>query len=90
MSSHLPAGDRGIHRLTGVPSTGLSVSCEETSTWSWSARSVVNNNIFAPSANDHLAHTAFGGIQESCLVRYFIEELSPWVILLVVSLYSEG
>lgn len=31
------------------------------------------------SFTPHLPATAFGGVQESCLLRYFIEDLSPWV-----------
>jgi hypothetical protein len=90
MSSHLHAEGSGVYPQTGTPSTGLSINFEETSNRSWSASNAVEDNIPRPTSNDHLAHTAFGGIQESCLVRYFIEELSPWVMLLVVSLPSEG
>jgi hypothetical protein len=90
MSSHLHAEGSGIYPQTGIPGTGLSINFEETSNRSWSASNAVEDNVRRPSSNDHLAHTAFGGIQESCLVRYFIEELSPWVMPLVVSLHSEG
>lgn len=91
MSSHLPAEDRDIHRLTGVPNTGLGVDCEETSGGPRSVRSIIKDNVLVPSAKHLLATTAFGGIQESCLVRYFIEELSPWVkLLVVVSSYPGG
>ncbi|KAJ6114256.1 hypothetical protein N7486_000034 [Penicillium sp. IBT 16267x] len=36
-----------------------------------------NNALFSSSRNDiHI--NAFGTVQESCLMRYFIEEISPW------------
>lgn len=89
MSSHPHAEDSGIYIQTGIPRTGLSTNFEETSNRSWSASAAVGDHVFPPSSNDHLVHTAFGGILESCLVRYFIEELSPWVLLAVVSFYSE-
>lgn len=37
-----------------------------------------DNTLFSSSRNDiHI--TTFGTVQESCLIRYFIEEISPWV-----------
>ncbi|KAJ5085066.1 hypothetical protein N7532_009837 [Penicillium argentinense] len=78
MSGRFHAEDSDIYTQTGIPSTGLSANSEGISDRSWSASTAVEDNVFPPSPNDHLAHTAFGGIQESCLVRYFIEELSPW------------
>jgi hypothetical protein len=90
LSSHLHAEDSGIYPRTCIPSTGLSINFEEPSNTPWSASSTVEGNVFPPSSNDRPAHTAFGGIQESCLVRYFIEELSPWVMPLDVSLHSES
>lgn len=90
MSSHSHAEDSGIHIQAGTPHTGLSTSFEGTSNRSWSASAAVEDHVFSTSPNDHLPHTAFGGIVESCLVRYFIEELSPWVLLAIVSFNSRG
>lgn len=33
-------------------------------------------------SSDQLVTIAFGNVQESCLLRYFVEEISPWVRLI--------
>ena len=43
-----------------------------------SARSSAEDDASSHSSNQPTL-TASAGIQESCLLRYFIEEVSPWV-----------
>lgn len=39
----------------------------------------VNHDTVSPSSSNELGAAANEALQESCLLRYFIEELSPWV-----------
>lgn len=64
-------GDRPVAHLLGSGCTAELNSLRHTSDI---------NYVTSPSYSSE-STTGLGSIQESCLLRYFIEELSPWVRL---------
>jgi hypothetical protein len=77
ISSPLHTEDRGTyagldlsHRRSGIHSINQSLTSGN--------ESGVGDTSF-PSSSNQLVVSAFGSIQEACLLRYFIEELSSWV-----------
>lgn len=46
---------------------------------SWGVSSSTADDSLSPSCGNQSALTVSESVQESCLLRYFIEELSPWV-----------
>jgi hypothetical protein len=58
------------HRSSGIHSIDQSLTSGN--------ESGVDDTSF-PSSSNQLVVSAFGSIQEACLLRYFIEELSSWV-----------
>lgn len=66
----------------GLPPSGSDRQYTDPGTYTslqyWETETDVDYSL-SPSSTTDLATTSSESVQESCLMRYFIEELSPWV-----------
>jgi hypothetical protein len=75
MSSHAHHEDTLSYSGAENTSNGLNIGFANGSR---SARSAAEDDVSSLASNQPTL-TASAGIQEACLLRYFIEEVSPWV-----------